>query len=179
MHSLPLMNFKSMNLKEKEMKKLMLLISMLLTTYSSFSQTDTTEVKTPPAPQKTLSIKTLKNDTIIGIPKTLTLYLIQDAIKADSYAEEIVLLKKGLDIKQDIISKQDTVIQLHKTKENSFRKQINDCNDLVAEQETKIIGLEKQVTKKTKAKRFWLTVAIAATTSIFITHYSWKSSVPW
>jgi pimeloyl-CoA synthetase len=173
------MNFKSNNLKEREMQNLILLTSMLLMTSSSFCQTDTTEVKTPPPPQKTLSINTLKNDTIIGIPKTLTLYLIQDAIKADSYAEEIVLLKKGLDIKQEVITKQDTVIQLHKQKEAGFRKQINDCNDLVSEFEAKNIGLEKQVVKKTRAKRFWFTVAIAATASIFITHYSWKESVPW
>ena len=173
------MNFKSMNLKEKEMKKLMLLISMLLTTYSSFSQTDTTEVKTPPAPQKTLSIKTLKNDTIIGIPKTLTLYLIQDAIKSDSYAEEIVLLRKGLDIKQEVIGKQDTIIQLQKSKEVKYKEQLNACNELVGEHEIKIAGLETNLRKKTRAKRFWCTVAISAVSSIIITHYSWKESVPW
>lgn len=173
------MNYKLKTLKGKEMRNLILLTSMLLMTSSSFCQTDTTEVKTPPAPQKTLSISTLKNDTIIGIPKTLTLYLIQDAIKADSYAEEIVLLKKGLDIKQEVISKQDTVIQLHKIKEIKYNQQLSACNDLVGEQEFKIIGLEKTVKKKTRAKRFWFTVAIAATASIFITHYSWKESVPW
>lgn len=176
------MNSKSMNLKEKEMKKLILLVSMLLVTSYSFSQTDTivnTIVPTPPAPQKTLSLNSLRKDTIIGLPKTLVLYLIQDAIKSDSYAEEIVLLKKGLDIKQDVIGKQDTIIQLQKTKEVKYKEQLSACNDIVSEQEVKIVGLEKNLRTKTRAKRFWFTVAVSAVSSIIITHYSWKESVPW
>ena len=151
-------------------------------TYCSFSQTDTTvstTVQTPPAPQKTLSLSNLRKDTIIGIPKTLVLYLIQDAIKSDSYAEEIVLLRKGLDIKQEVIGKQDTIIQLQKSKEVKYKEQLNACNELVGEHEIKIAGLETNLRKKTRAKRFWCTVAISAVSSIIITHYSWKESVPW
>jgi hypothetical protein len=102
--------------------------------------------------------------------------MLQDIVKADSYAEELKLLNSSLELKQSIINQQDTIIIIQKQKLKAKDSEISTYEELNLEQEVKIRGLERNVKKQTKAKKFWRVMAfVAPCIGGYLVHYSWKN----
>jgi hypothetical protein len=146
------------------MVKLLTLVSILLLTLKSFGQTDTKTLYNP------------NKDSVVTIPKQVAIWMLQDIVKADSYAEELKLLNSSLELKQSIINQQDTIIIIQKQKLKAKDSEISTYEELNLEQEVKIRGLERNVKKQTKAKKFWRVMAfVAPCIGGYLVHYSWKN----
>jgi hypothetical protein len=146
------------------MVKLLTLVSILLLTLKSFGQTDTKTLYNP------------NKDSVVTIPKQVAIWMLQDIVKADSYAEELKLLNSSLELKQSIINQQDTIIIIQKQKLRAKDSEISTYEELNLEQEVKIKGLERNVKKQTKAKKFWRIMAfVAPCIGGYLVHYSWKN----
>jgi hypothetical protein len=102
-----------------------------------------------------ISRSALEKDSLVVIPKTIALWLAQDAYRARSYEHEIELLNEVVNLRDGVILKQVEMIDSYKLKVSSCQE-LNRSNDLV------ISGLRKQVRKETTSKRFWKTVAVVA-----------------
>ena len=115
------------------MKKLLLLASFLLLTLPSFCQRDT----------KIL----LNKDSLIYMPKQLAVFLIQDVVKSDAYAEEIAVLNDNVKVKDRIIEQQDTIISIYKKKEVSFQKSLSLHEETEIENTVQIQALTHKLEK--------------------------------
>jgi len=120
----------------------------------------------------------LLTDSVVVIPKTIAKWMLQDIEKAKSYEDEIKVLYGSVDKKQDIIEKQDTIIDLLRAKNLSLSKTLIDCEDLAATQGIEIANLSLTVTKKKRAVRFWKVAALVAASGILVNHLHWKYVKP-
>jgi predicted transcriptional regulator of viral defense system len=120
----------------------------------------------------------LLTDSVVVIPKTIAKWMLQDIEKAKSYEEEIKVLYGSIDKKQDIIGKQDTIIDMLRIKNTSLSKTLIECEELVASQELAIAGLNTEVKKKKRHIGFWKVVAVTATLGILGNHLHWKYVKP-
>jgi hypothetical protein len=114
----------------------------------------------------------------VVIPKTIAKWMLQDIEKAKSYEDEIKVLYGSIDKKQDIIGKQDTIIDMLRMKNTNLTKTLTQCEDLVATHEIAITGLNKDLVKKKRHVRFWKVVAFTATLGILGNHLHWKYVKP-
>jgi len=124
--------------------------------------------------QTATKIQLDKKDSLIYMPKQLAVFLIQDVVKSDAYAEEIAVLNDNLKVKDKIITQQDTIISLYKKKETSYLKTISLHEDTESEHTVQIQDLTHKLEKKRRRLRFWQTVAIGAIGGIVGVHYNWK-----
>ncbi len=124
--------------------------------------------------QTATKIQLDKKDSLIYMPKQLAVFLIQDVVKSDAYAEEIAVLNDNLKVKDRIITQQDTIISLYKKKESSYLKTISLHEETEAEHTVQIQDLTHKLEKKKKRLHFWQTVAIGAISGMFAVHYNWK-----
>ena len=139
------------------MKRLLLLLSLALLSSPSFSQKNSTE--TPSDSSYGITKAQLAKDSLVVIPKTIALWLAQDAHRARSYEHEIQLLNEVIGMRESVLMKQDTIIESYKAKVRSCVTTSELCSDLNREYEFEIIGLKKELTKQTNRKRFWRTAA--------------------
>ncbi len=130
------------------------------------------------AQSQTITRKELLTDSVVVIPKTIAKWMLQDIEKAKSYEEEIKVLYGSVDKKQDIIEKQDTIIDLLRAKNLSLSKTLIDCEDLAATQGIEIANLSLTVIKKKRAVRFWKVAAFVAASGILVNHLHWKYVKP-
>ena len=150
------------------MQKILILASILLLTLKSFGQIDT---KIPYNSNK---------DSVVTIPKQVAIWMIQDIAKSDSYAEEIKLLNNNINLKQDIIYKQDTIITIQKQQLFIKKKELDAYEELTTQQEIQIISLNKSVRTQTRLKKFWrITTFIAPCITGYLVHYHWKNNKAW
>jgi hypothetical protein len=108
------------------------------------------------------------------MPKQLAVFLIQDVVKSDAYAEEIAVLNDNLKVKDRIITQQDTIISIYKKKETSYLKTISLQEEADIEHTLQIQKLTHDVRKKKIKLRVWQTIAIGAISGMFAVHYNWK-----
>lgn len=97
---------------------------------------------------------------MVVLPKTIALWLAQDAYKARSYEHEIELLNDVINLREDVIMRQDTIINACKVKSASFSSVLVECQELNKRNDLIITGLHKQVQKEVAGRKFWKTVAI-------------------
>lgn len=124
--------------------------------------------------QTATKIQLDKKDSLIYMPKQLAVFLIQDVVKSDAYAEEIAVLNDNLQIKDRIINQQDTIISIYKKKESSYLKTISLHEDTEAEHTVKIQDLTHKLEKKRRTLHFWQIVAVGAIGGMIGIHYNWK-----
>ena len=108
------------------------------------------------------------------MPKQLAVFLIQDVVKSDAYAEEIKVLNDNLQVKDRIITQQDTIIAIYKKKEASLQKSISLHEEIEGENTVKIQDLTHKLEQKKRRLHFWQAVAIGAISGMFAVHYNWK-----
>lgn len=89
------------------MKKLKIFLIFLLLSSKSFSQTDTSKV-----------------DSLICLPKSLITLTVQDLVKCDGDREELVILKENIELKDQYISTQDSIIKTKDLKINDYKTTI-------------------------------------------------------
>lgn len=115
-----------------------------------------------------------KKDSLIYMPKQLAVFLIQDVVKSDAYAEEIKVLNDNIFVKDRIIGQQDTIISLYKKKETSYLKSISLHEETEAEHTVQIQDLTHKLETKKHRLHVWQAIAIGAITGMFAVHYNWK-----
>jgi len=130
------------------------------------------------AQSQTITRKELLNDSVVVIPKTIAKWMLEDIEKAKSYEQEIKVLYNVIDKKQDIIIKQDTIMDVLRAKNASLNKTLLDCDEITGLQATEIGGLKKDVRKQTRLKRFWTVAAFTAAAGILGNHLHWKYVKP-
>lgn len=114
-------------------------------------------------------------DSLVAIPKTIAIWMAQDVERARSYEQEILMLTSVVNTKENIIGKQDTIIESYKSKVNGYIKLLGLCQDLNQNYEIEILGLKKDVTKQTERKKFWRIVAIVLPPIVgTAVHLDWK-----
>jgi hypothetical protein len=89
------------------MKKLKIFLIFLLLSSKSFSQTDTSKV-----------------DSLICLPKSLITLTVQDLVKCDGDREELIILKDNIELKDQYISTQDSIIKTKDLKINDYKTTI-------------------------------------------------------
>lgn len=124
--------------------------------------------------QTATKIQLDKKDSLIYMPKQLAVFLIQDVVKSDAYAEEIKVLNDNLQVKDRIITQQDTIIAIYKKKEISFQKSISLHEETESEHTVQIQDLTHKLEKKRRALHFWQIVAVGAIGGMIGIHYNWK-----
>jgi hypothetical protein len=105
----------------------MLLISFLILSWNTFSQTDTTE-----------SLQVINTDTTqVCLPTPIARQVAKDLIRLDGCKEEVKLLESKIDKLKDVTKVKDIMIELHedKNKNNEYiirqlELQINEYEDL-------------------------------------------------
>lgn len=102
--------------------------------------------------------------------------MVEDIVLSDSYADEIILLTKTLDKKQEIIYKQDTLIGTYREKMVYYQKEIGKYSDIVNEKEFEILNLNKQITKEHKKYNTVKVIAASLFIGLIVNHYSWKGA---
>ena len=154
------------------MKRIITLVSLVLSTFPSLSQTST---KTQSDSIGGVTKEQLKKDSLVAIPKTLAIWMAQDVARARSYSEEIVLLNGSVALKQSIIGKQDTIISSYKGKLSAYVSLYNSCNESNQIYEAQIAYLKKDLRIKTAQKKFWRVTAFIMPMVVggFV-HYHWK-----
>lgn len=111
----------------------------------------------------------------MAIPKTIAIWMAQDVERARSYEHEILMLTSVINTKENIIGKQDTIIDAYKGKVNGYIKLLGSCQDLNQNYEIEILGLKKDVKKQTNQKKFWRIVAIVLPPIVgTAVHLDWK-----
>jgi hypothetical protein len=130
------------------------------------------------AQSQTTTRRELLTDSVVVIPKTIAKWMLQDIEKAKSYEDELKVLYGSLDRKQDIIEKQDTIIDIMKSKNLSLSKTLLDCEELAATQGIEIANLSIKFNKKKKAVKFWKVAAFVAASGILVNHLHWKYVKP-
>lgn len=130
------------------------------------------------AQSQTITRKELLTDSVVVIPKTIAKWMLQDIEKAKSYEDELKVLYGSLDRKQDIIEKQDTIIDIMKSKNLSLSKTLIQCEELAATQGVEIANLNLGIIKKKKEVKLWKAVAILAGAGILANHLHWKYVKP-
>lgn len=130
------------------------------------------------AQSQTITRKELLTDSVVVIPKTIAKWMLEDIEKAKSYEQEIKVLYGVIERKQDIIGKQDTIVDVLRLKNGVLSKTLIDCEDLVGTQTIEIAGLTKDVRVQKRKKTFWKVVAVTATLGILGNHLHWKYVKP-
>lgn len=130
------------------------------------------------AQSQTITRKELLTDSVVVIPKTIAKWMLEDIEKAKSYEQEIKVLYGVIERKQDIIGKQDTIVDVLRLKNGVLSKTLIDCEDLVGTQTIEIAGLTKDVRVQKRKKTFWKVIAVTATLGILGNHLHWKYVKP-
>lgn len=138
------------------MKRLLLSVSIVLTSLSSYSQNATSK------------------DSLVYLPKRLVTLLVQDLITADSDREQLQLCEELTDQQAAALEVSEELRGKLEAKIKAKDGHITTLEELTDEQEQSIMKLNKQLKKKTKAKRLWTTVAITAVLGGIFNHLSWK-----
>jgi len=118
----------------------------------------------------------IPSDSLLTLPKYIVRSMVSDIVLSDSYADEIILLTKTLDKKQEIILKQDTLISTYRNKVNYFEKEINKYSERIDEKEFEILNLNKQITKEHKKYNTVKVIAASLLVGLVVNHYSWKGA---
>jgi len=144
-------------------------------TLPSFCQTSTKTQSSDSVTYRGITKSQLMRDSLVAIPKTIAIWMAQDVERARSYEQEILMMTGVLGTKEDIITKQDTIIQSYKGKVNSYIKLVASCQDLNQQYENDIYKLNKEVTKQTERKKFWMVLAIVLPPLVgTMVHLDWK-----
>ena len=157
------------------MKRLITSLSLVLLTLPSFCQTSTKTQSSDSATYRGVTKEQLMKDSLVAIPKTIAIWMAQDVERARSYEQEILMLTSVVNTKENIIGKQDTIIDSYKAKVNGYIKLLGSCQDLNQNYEIEILGLKKDLTKQTERKKFWRIVAIVLPPIVgTMVHLDWK-----
>jgi len=114
-------------------------------------------------------------DSLVAIPKTIAIWMAQDVERARSYEQEIQMLNYVINTKEQVLAKQDTVIDAYKEKVNGYIKLLGSCQDLNQNYEIEILGLKKDVDKQTSRKKFWRVMAFVLPPLVgTMVHLDWK-----
>jgi uncharacterized protein (DUF4213/DUF364 family) len=108
------------------------------------------------------------------MPKQLAVFLIQDVVKSDALAEEILVLNDNVKVKDRIIEQQDTIISIYKRKEKSYQTTISLQEETQFEHTAQIQKLTHEVRNKKRKLRVWQTIAVGAISGMVAVHYNWK-----
>lgn len=100
--------------------------------------------------------------------------MVQDIVRADSYADEILQLTKQVDKNENVIAQQDTIIKIYRNKVTNYEKTISNLDDIKLEQEVQILNLTKENTKVKKKYSWAKSVAAMLLVGLVVNHYSWK-----
>ena len=125
------------------MKKLMLLISFLILTWNTFSQTDTTQ------PSQVIDTDT----TQVCLPTPIARQVAKDLIRLDGCKEEVKLLESKIDKLKDVTKVKDIMIELHEDKNKNNEYIIRQLELQINEYEDLSNDLNKEI-KSQKAKTF-------------------------
>jgi len=131
------------------MKKILLLVTLVLLTYTSICQTATQPKANHPSG--------IPQDSLIYLPKSLVIQMIQDLSAGDICQEENQILNNSLEYNQKIISKQDSVIVVYKEKVKTYQNEVATYEDLDTENQKTIQNLNGQLSKE-KRKNKVLTI---------------------
>jgi hypothetical protein len=125
------------------MKKLMLLISFLILTWNTFSQTDTTE-----------SLQVINTDTTqVCLPTPIARQVAKDLIRLDGCNEEVKLLEAKIDKLKDVSKVKDIMIELHEDKNKNNEYIIRQIELQINQYEELTNDLNKEI-KTQKSKTF-------------------------
>ena len=125
------------------MKKLMLLISFLILSWNTFSQTDTTE-----------SLQVINTDTTqVCLPTPIARQVAKDLIRLDGCKEEVKLLESKIDKLKDVTKVKDIMIELHEDKNKNNEYIIRQLELQINQYEELSNDLNKEI-KTQKAKTF-------------------------
>ena len=144
-------------------------------TFQSFSQTSTKIQLSDSVTYRGVTKDQLMRDSLVAIPKTIAIWMAQDVERARSYEQEILMMTGVLDTKENIIIKQDTIIQTYKAKVSSYVNLVGNCQELNQQYENDIYKLKKDVIKQTERKKFWMVLAIILPPLVgTMVHLDWK-----
>jgi Mg2+ and Co2+ transporter CorA len=110
----------------------------------------------------------------VYLPKRLVTLLVQDLVTADSDREQLQLCEDLTDQQAAALEVSESLRAKLEAKIKAKDGHIATLEELTDEQEQSIMKLNKQLNKKTKAKRLWTTVAITAVLGAIFNHLSWK-----
>ena len=125
------------------MKKLMLLISFLILTWNTFSQTDTTQ------PSQVIETDT----TQVCLPTPIARQVAKDLIRLDGCKEEVKLLESKIDKLKDVTKVKDIMIELHEDKNKNNEYIIRQIELQINQYEELTNDLNKEI-KTQKSKTF-------------------------
>jgi len=122
-------------------------LSVLLSlTLTSFSQTDTKN----------------NEDSVVVLPYTIAQQIAEDLIKYDQCTEILTLTNQSLDLANEKIAKQDSLIQQSTEKSILCRKQVDAQSQQITVYVTGLEELQKQ-NEKLKRNQTWLGAGLGAT----------------
>ena len=140
------------------MKKLIVLVVIVLSNLTSFSQNAT----------KTQS------DSVVIMNKKLVQYMVQDLIRYDADKQALNLLDSNLRMKDNYIAGQEKLINSQLSAMKDLRNMVTQYESSETEMLANIDKLKNDLNKKKSHLRFYQTAAFAAVAGIFINHYMWK-----
>lgn len=141
------------------MKRLILLISFLILSWNTFSQTATTQPS-----------KTNKTDsTQVCLPTPIARQVAKDLIRLDGCKEEIKLLESKVIKFEDLIKVKDAVISLQTEKDNNNQKTISLLEKQVQEYDDLSNDLRKELRgQKTKSFLWKLGAVLGGLTTSYL-----------
>jgi hypothetical protein len=121
----------------------MLLISFLILSWNTFSQTDTTE-----------SLQVINTDTTqVCLPTPIARQVAKDLIRLDGCNEEVKLLEAKIDKLKDVSKVKDIMIELHEDKNKNNEYIIRQIELQINQYEELTNDLNKEI-KTQKSKTF-------------------------
>mgnify|MGYP003402927870 FL=1 len=93
------------------------------------------------------------SDSVVCIPKSMMISIIQDLTKGDNCEEENEILQQNISIQQNALLKKDTIISIYKTKSLMYQSTINDYEALDTENLKKISDLNRKVSSYKKKNK--------------------------
>lgn len=123
------------------MRNLIVLISLILLTSESFCQTITrTE---------------LQSDSVVVIPKTLALWILEDLEIKDMCIQENETLSSEVEILREVVSIHDRQIDSYKVKVATLTMMSRDCDMTLQESISQINLKDKEIVKSKRSASAW------------------------
>jgi hypothetical protein len=140
------------------MKRLILLISFLTLSWSTFSQTDTTKTSTQS-----------KDTTQVCLPAPVARQVAKDLLRYDGCVEEIKLLYSKIDKLEDVSKVKTAMIELYEEKDTNTQFMIQQKDLQIQQYEKLTDDLTKEVRSKRRSTLFWkVTTGLGIFSSVYL-----------
>ena len=140
------------------MKRLILLISFLTLSWSTFSQTDTTKTSTQS-----------KDTTQVCLPAPVARQVAKDLLRYDGCVEEIKLLYSKIDKLEDVSKVKTAMIELYEEKDTNTQFMIQQKDLQIQQYEKLTDDLTKEVKSKRRSTLFWkVTTGLGIFSSVYL-----------